>query len=262
MEWFKEYGPSHYCLHIYIDMCPAPPRFVPWWMVWYTQMVSLVRQSLCGEFPSPIWFMGRCFLTRNLVHRYVGWPMLTSSDVLVSPDEETVYVTDGAADLSVGTNPRAIYAFDVNRSFDGNYHLSGKRLFAVPQVGIPDGIKVDTYGNLYAGCGDGLSKHISPSTCPLIYWLRCCSLSWSALGKEIPLQTIAFNFFFTSKCVQNCVKLTFGPRRYLERRRCAFGQGYCSWWCCQFCYWWCRTVVLVGWGSVIFGASQWGCEYG
>lgn len=27
----------------------------------------------------------------------------------------------------------------------------------MPQVGIPDGIKVDANGNVYAGCGDGLN---------------------------------------------------------------------------------------------------------
>lgn len=48
------------------------------------------------------------------------------------------------------------YAFDVT-SLHGQPFLTNRRLFAMPGVGIPDGIKVDKSGNVYAGCGDGIN---------------------------------------------------------------------------------------------------------
>jgi len=34
--------------------------------------------------------------------------------------------------------------------------LANRRAFAYATVGVPDGIKCDIYGNVYAGCGDGI----------------------------------------------------------------------------------------------------------
>jgi gluconolactonase len=48
------------------------------------------------------------------------------------------------------------YAYDVVRRANGEF-LANKRVFAMADVGIPDGIKCDTQGNVYSGCGDGLS---------------------------------------------------------------------------------------------------------
>ena len=48
------------------------------------------------------------------------------------------------------------YAYDViTRS--GQPFLANRRLFAMADAGIPDGIKCDTDGNVYSGCGDGLN---------------------------------------------------------------------------------------------------------
>lgn len=35
--------------------------------------------------------------------------------------------------------------------------MVNRRLFAMCDVGIPDGIKCDMAGNVYSGCGDGLN---------------------------------------------------------------------------------------------------------
>lgn len=51
---------------------------------------------------------------------------------------------------------RHSYAFDVSM-MHGQPFLTNRRLFAVPGVGIPDGIKVDQYSNVYAGCKDGVN---------------------------------------------------------------------------------------------------------
>jgi gluconolactonase len=77
----------------------------------------------------------------------------------LSPDETVLYVTDTGSGLGNGTidptGPASIYAFDVH-SMSGSPFLTNRRLFAYADAGIPDGIKVDTMGNVYAGCGDGV----------------------------------------------------------------------------------------------------------
>jgi gluconolactonase len=41
--------------------------------------------------------------------------------------------------------------------YSGQPFLCNRRLFAMADVGIPDGIKCDVNGNVYSGCGDGVS---------------------------------------------------------------------------------------------------------
>ncbi|KAG6587075.1 SMP-30/Gluconolaconase/LRE-like region [Phytophthora cinnamomi] len=71
-----------------------------------------------------------------------------------SPDFSTLYVSDTGAresDLDL-TRPATIYAYDVIN----NKRLGSKRMFAVADSGIPDGVHTDTDGNVWAGCGDGV----------------------------------------------------------------------------------------------------------
>ncbi|OTB05349.1 hypothetical protein M426DRAFT_72879 [Hypoxylon sp. CI-4A] len=76
-----------------------------------------------------------------------------------SPDEKFLYVTDtdrvhgdGSVD---GSRVSSIYALDIVYYHD-QPSLVNRRLFAMADAGIPDGIKCDTKGNVYSGCGDGL----------------------------------------------------------------------------------------------------------
>lgn len=48
------------------------------------------------------------------------------------------------------------YAFDVG-TYSGQPFLINRRLFAMADTGIPDGIKCDMNGNVYSGCGDGVN---------------------------------------------------------------------------------------------------------
>jgi gluconolactonase len=48
------------------------------------------------------------------------------------------------------------YAFDVS-IIDGEQFLTNRRVFAMADTGVPDGIKLDMEGNVYAGCGDGIN---------------------------------------------------------------------------------------------------------
>ncbi|KAK4959642.1 hypothetical protein LTR66_013005 [Elasticomyces elasticus] len=99
--------------------------------------------------------------------------------ICFSPDEKTVYITDTdsvhgdgttdpmrASTMSVtphtpsdsfSRRANAVrYAFDLVERNQSPF-LSNRRLFAMADVGIPDGIKCDLKGNVYSGCGDGVS---------------------------------------------------------------------------------------------------------
>lgn len=66
-----------------------------------------------------------------------------------------LYVTDASADAATDPAGAAtIYAFDVVRS-PGTF-LTNRRVFAFSPAGIPDGIKVDTKGNVWSGTGAGV----------------------------------------------------------------------------------------------------------
>ncbi|CUA75536.1 hypothetical protein RSOLAG22IIIB_05934 [Rhizoctonia solani] len=96
--------------------------------------------------------------------------------IVFSPDMLTCYITDtgfASADPEDtrpldGSRPGTIYAYDIIHSPDGTDHqihppaLTNRRLFAFTDCGMPDGIKCDTKGNVYAGCFDGVhvwNKH-------------------------------------------------------------------------------------------------------
>ncbi|ORY77723.1 hypothetical protein BCR37DRAFT_382619 [Protomyces lactucae-debilis] len=77
-----------------------------------------------------------------------------------SHDYKHMYITDTgaiAAHEKPGevyydeTGPSTIYKYDV---INGTLH--NKRTFAYIANGVPDGIKCDTKGNVYTGCGDGI----------------------------------------------------------------------------------------------------------
>jgi gluconolactonase len=47
------------------------------------------------------------------------------------------------------------YAYDIAYYSDAPF-LVNRRVFAYADNGIPDGVKIDTDGNVYSGCGDGV----------------------------------------------------------------------------------------------------------
>ncbi|MCT7378677.1 SMP-30/gluconolactonase/LRE family protein [Chelativorans salis] len=97
-----------------------------------------------------------------------------------SPDEKTLYIADSAASHD-DTAPRHIRAFDV---VDGK-RLENGRVFALIDNGIPDGMRVDTEGNVWSSAADGI---------------HCFAADGRLLGKILIPQTVA--------------NLTFGgPRR-------------------------------------------------
>ena len=63
------------------------------------------------------------------------------------------------------------------------YPGENRKVFAFVTPGVPDGLRVDTEGNVYAGCGDGVQVY---------------SPSGTLLGK-IYLGTTSANFQFAGK---------------------------------------------------------------
>ncbi|KAJ7639346.1 D-lactonohydrolase-like protein [Roridomyces roridus] len=74
-----------------------------------------------------------------------------------TPDYKSVYVADtgalGAKWANNGTLPATIYKFDVT---PGTLEFVNRRVFAYVDTGAADGVVVDTKGNVYGGCGDGV----------------------------------------------------------------------------------------------------------
>ncbi|KAI9647853.1 hypothetical protein NHQ30_004241 [Ciborinia camelliae] len=88
--------------------------------------------------------------------RVVADGLQEPNGITFSPDEKTAYLTDGMGNSTNPTAPRAIYAYDVITR-GGQPFFANKRFFAAPQKGLPDGIKTDAAGNVFAGCGDGVN---------------------------------------------------------------------------------------------------------
>ncbi|KAG9105936.1 hypothetical protein FRC07_009052 [Ceratobasidium sp. 392] len=102
--------------------------------------------------------------------RVVADGLQKPNGIQFSPDMKTVYISDTGflsedpADPAPkdGSGPGTIYAYDVVRPPQGSNPttyppaLINKRLFAFTDNVTPDGIKVDTDGNVYGGCFDGV----------------------------------------------------------------------------------------------------------
>ncbi|KZT00245.1 D-lactonohydrolase-like protein [Laetiporus sulphureus 93-53] len=74
-----------------------------------------------------------------------------------SPDGNIAYIGDTAAAAGFlgrnQTDPATIYAFDVDPH---SQVFLNRRVFAYIDAGVPDGIQVDSKGNIYSACGDGV----------------------------------------------------------------------------------------------------------
>lgn len=89
---------------------------------------------------------------------------LMCNGLCFSPDYKKMYVTDTGsrqAHNGVGDGhqvitdtllPATIYEYDVI----DRRRLANRRTFAYADKGVPDGIKCDSLGNVYSGCGDGV----------------------------------------------------------------------------------------------------------
>ncbi|KAL1305534.1 hypothetical protein AAFC00_007144 [Neodothiora populina] len=126
--------------------------------IWFTDPIYGFEQGIRPEpqLPSQVYRFDPATGDVRVVADGFGRP----NGISFSPDEETVYITDtewihGDGDIN-HTRASTIYAFDVILRGGADF-LANRRVFAMADAGIPDGIKCDTDGNVYSGCGDGLN---------------------------------------------------------------------------------------------------------
>ncbi|KIJ16257.1 hypothetical protein PAXINDRAFT_114080 [Paxillus involutus ATCC 200175] len=85
--------------------------------------------------------------------------------IAFTPDGGTAFVTDTGINSGLfGINqtlPATIYQFDVDPVTQS---FKNRRVFAYVDSGVPDGIQLDTMGNVYSGCGDGIQVWNSDGT--------------------------------------------------------------------------------------------------
>ncbi|KAJ6485776.1 D-lactonohydrolase-like protein [Mycena sanguinolenta] len=105
-------------------------------------------------------------LIPNLVYRFdadsgevrvVADGFSQPNGIAFSPDGNTAYIADSGETQGVSggiqpTLPATIYAFDVAPDTQA---FTNRRVFAFIDTDVPDGLALDTNGNLYVGCGDG-----------------------------------------------------------------------------------------------------------
>ncbi|KAG2346587.1 calcium-dependent phosphotriesterase [Suillus weaverae] len=90
--------------------------------------------------------------------RVVADQFVHPNGIAFVPNGKTAFITDtGIFGGFLGTNqtlPATIYQFDVDPTTQS---FTNRRVFAYIDSGAPDGIQLDTKGNVYSGCGDGIN---------------------------------------------------------------------------------------------------------
>ncbi|KAJ7220538.1 calcium-dependent phosphotriesterase [Mycena pura] len=116
--------------------------------------------------------------------RVVATDFDKSNGIAFTGDGKTAYIADtGASGGFLGNNqtePATIYAFDVDPV---SLAFKNRRIFAYSDAGVPDGVQVDTEGNVYAGCGDGVHVWNSEGTLIGKFFLGSTSANMAFAGK-------------------------------------------------------------------------------
>ncbi|KAE8153128.1 hypothetical protein BDV25DRAFT_169481 [Aspergillus avenaceus] len=125
--------------------------------IWFTDPIYAYMQGFRPkpQLPNQVYRFDPATKNIRVVADGLGRP----NGIAFSPDEKIVYITDTSYDTGkekVPTNPSTIYAFDLV-TINNEPFLVNRRVFAMADTGAPDGVKVDMDGNVYAGCGDGVS---------------------------------------------------------------------------------------------------------
>ncbi|KAL4873856.1 hypothetical protein BDV12DRAFT_182174 [Aspergillus spectabilis] len=126
--------------------------------IWFTDPIYGYEQGIRPkpELPSQVYRLDPSTGSFRVMADGFGRP----NGVSFSNDERTIYFTDTDAVHGVGSiqlsRASTIYAFDI-KYYANEPLLISRRVFAMADVGFPDGIKCDMQGNVYSGCGNGLN---------------------------------------------------------------------------------------------------------
>ncbi|KAG2143164.1 calcium-dependent phosphotriesterase [Suillus cothurnatus] len=97
--------------------------------------------------------------------RVVADQFVHPNGIAFAPSGKTAFITDtGVYGGFLGNNqtfPATIYQFDVDPTTQS---FMNRRVFTYADSGAPDGIQLDTKGNVYSGCGDGINVWNSQGT--------------------------------------------------------------------------------------------------
>ena len=148
--------------------------------IWFTDPCYGYRQGIRPEpeLPSQIYR----YDPKEKSIRAMADDFVRPNGLCFSPDLKVLYITDTGAISGAEAVPfdktgkAGIYAFDILETNYGRLSsffrcrlppstyschpgpfLANRRLFAFADSGCPDGIKCDTEGNVYSGCGDGVN---------------------------------------------------------------------------------------------------------
>jgi gluconolactonase len=140
--------------------------------IWFTDPpygITQPNQGYGGEQEQPGCFVYRFDTATGEIDAIVT-DMVRPNGLAFSPDESILYVSDTAA-FNIPDGPHHIRAYEVVNS---RYAKNG-RVFAVIEPGQPDGLRVDSNGNVftsskdsvqvYAPDGTRLGKILVPETC-------------------------------------------------------------------------------------------------
>lgn len=130
--------------------------------VWFTDPVYGITQPEEGILSQPEQGARRVYrITASGAVEAMTDALDQPNGLAFAPDGRILYVSESGAAL----NPeggRAVIAFAV--APDGR--LGPPRTFAAIEAGVPDGLKVDAAGRVYAACGDGV-RIFAPDGAPL-----------------------------------------------------------------------------------------------
>ena len=113
--------------------------------IWFTDPQYGIMSNYEGyESRSEIGFNGVYMIDKNNVVNLITKEIDAPNGIAFSNDEKKLYVSD----TGITGN---IFSFDVTDN-----KVSNKKVFATPRPGKPDGIKVDSYGNIFSSAWDGV----------------------------------------------------------------------------------------------------------
>jgi gluconolactonase len=131
--------------------------------IWFTDPSYGILSDYEG-YKAPMEQKG-CFVFRvdpsNGKMTIVADDFMKPNGLAFSPDEKTLYIADSGLSHDP-TGPHHIRAFDVSEAGK----LSKGRVFAEVSPGVPDGMRIDTEGNVWTSCQNGVIC-IDPGGTPL-----------------------------------------------------------------------------------------------
>ncbi|OBZ77325.1 Gluconolactonase [Grifola frondosa] len=129
--------------------------------------------------------------------------------IAFSSDGNTAFIADSAASGGFlgnnQTDPATIYAFDVDPTTEA---FLNRRVFTYVDTGIADGLQLDTAGNMYAGCADGVHVWNAGGTLLGKFFLGTTSANMVFAG-DGRLVIMAETAIFLAQIAANATKLEF-----------------------------------------------------